>query len=86
MTIASRKSCSLGLLCLSIKKVSIFVCALFPFGFYMGGMWDLIVLAPDHCLSFILLIVAYKIGQRQSYALCSSAIAHTYLVNTIVSF
>ena len=26
------------------------VCASFPFGFE-GGMWDLIVLIPDNCLS-----------------------------------
>ena len=27
-----------------------FVCS-FPFGFE-GGMWDFIILVPDHCLSF----------------------------------
>ena len=31
------------------------MCAFFPFGFE-GGMWDLIVFVPDHCLSFILII------------------------------
>ncbi|MBV2113371.1 MAG: hypothetical protein KUF82_20660 [Candidatus Thiodiazotropha sp. (ex Ctena orbiculata)] len=27
------------------------VCASFPFGFE-GGMWDLVVFVPGHCLSF----------------------------------
>ena len=32
------------------------VCASFPFGFE-GGMWDLIVLVPDHCLSFYFICI-----------------------------
>ena len=35
-------------------RLSICVCASFPFGFACG-MWDLIVLIPDHCLSINLL-------------------------------
>ena len=31
--------------------LSICECASFPFGFE-NGLWDLIVLVPDHCLSF----------------------------------
>ena len=31
--------------------LSIWVCASFSFCFE-GGMWDMIVLVPDHCLSF----------------------------------
>ena len=30
--------------------MNLYVCASFPFGF-KDGMWDLIVLNPDHCLS-----------------------------------
>ena len=30
-----------------------YVCAALPFGFE-GGMWDLIVLNPDHCFSISL--------------------------------
>ena len=33
------------------KLPSIYVFSYFPFGFE-GGIWDLIVSAPDHCLSF----------------------------------
>ena len=33
------------------KLMSIYVFSYFPFGFE-GRMWDLIVSAPDHCLSF----------------------------------
>ena len=36
------------------EDLSVFVCVSFPFGFE-GRVWDLIVLAPDHCLSFFLL-------------------------------
>ena len=50
MTTSLRKSCSFGLLCLSFMNVYQFLCASFPFGF-KGGMWDLIVLVPDHYLS-----------------------------------
>ena len=28
-----------------------FVCVLLSLLFFFGGMWDLIVLIPDHCLS-----------------------------------
>ena len=45
------KSCSIGLLCVSFVNVYHFcVCPSFPFVFE-GGMWDLIVLIPDHCHS-----------------------------------
>ena len=33
------------------KLSSIYVFSYFPFGFE-GGIWDLIVSVPDHCLSF----------------------------------
>ena len=33
------------------ERLSIYVCASLPFGFE-GRMWDLIVIAPDHCLYF----------------------------------
>ena len=36
-----------------MSYVSVCTYASFPFAFE-GGMWDLIVLAPDHCLSFYL--------------------------------
>ena len=39
------------------KSLSICVCAAFPFGFE-GWIWDLIVLVPDHCLSFYLVLLA----------------------------
>ena len=49
MTTCLGNSCSFSLLCVSFVNVS--VCAPFPFGFE-GGMWDLIVVVPDQCLSF----------------------------------
>ena len=36
--------------CLSWALVKFYVCPSFPFGI-KGGMWDVIVLIPDHCLS-----------------------------------
>ena len=38
-------------LCVSFVSVYLCVCASFSFDFE-GGLWDLIVLVPDHCLSF----------------------------------
>ena len=48
MTICLGKGCFIGILCMSSVYVYQF-CPSFPFGFE-GGMWDLIVLIPDHCL------------------------------------
>ena len=51
MTTCLGKSCTFGLLCVSFVNVlSVCVYASFPFGFE-GGMWDLIALIPDNCLS-----------------------------------
>ena len=45
------KSSSFDLLCVSFVNVYQFsVCPSFHFGIE-GGMWDVIVLIPDHCLS-----------------------------------
>ena len=38
------------------KLSSIYVFSYFPFGFE-GGIWDLIVSVPDHCLSFYFAIL-----------------------------
>ena len=53
-----RQSCSFHLRtvcvlrwCLSVSECIFCECFFFPFGFE-GGMWDLIALVPDHCLSF----------------------------------
>ena len=35
---------------------SIYVFGCFPFGFW-GGVWDLIVFVPDHCLSFYFILL-----------------------------
>ena len=51
MTSCLRKRCLFGLLCVFIEKVYLFVCASFPFSFE-GGIWDLIVLVPNHCLCY----------------------------------
>ena len=46
--ICTGKSCSFGFRCMRVYQC---VNSHFPIGFG-GGMWDLIVLVPDHCLSF----------------------------------
>ena len=47
-------SCSFGLprlLFVDCCRLCVCVFGCFPFGFE-GGMWDLIISVPDHCLSF----------------------------------
>ena len=51
MTTCLGKSYSFALLCVSFLNVYLSVYASFPFGFE-SGVWDLIVLVPDHRLSF----------------------------------
>ena len=52
MTICLGKSCSFGLPRVPfVNCFSIYAFSYFPFGFE-GRMWDLIVLVPDHCLTF----------------------------------
>ena len=41
---------SVNCTCLSWALVEFCVCPSYPFGIE-GGMWDVIVLIPDHCLS-----------------------------------
>ena len=41
------------------KLLSVYVFSYFPFGFE-GGIWDLIVSVPDHCLYFYFSIHKYK--------------------------
>ena len=41
---------SVNCTCLSWALVKFCVCPSFPFGIE-GGMWDVIALIPDHCLS-----------------------------------
>ena len=52
MTTCLEKSCLYDLLCMSGVGVNLRVC-FFPFFYFDGGMWDLIVLVPDHCLPFL---------------------------------
>ena len=53
MTTCLGKSCSFGLLsvCVLHERLSICACVSLSFGFE-GEMWNLIILVPDHCLSF----------------------------------
>ena len=43
------------------KLLSMYVLSYFPFGFE-GRIWDLIVLVPDHCLSFYFVNFITKTG------------------------
>ena len=42
------------------KLLSVYVFCYFPFGFE-GRIWDLIVLVPDHCLSFYFEILYFDV-------------------------
>ena len=67
MTTCLEKRCFMRyIVCVGRESVSFCVCAYVPFGFEGGmwdlillvpdhGMWDLILLVPDHCQSFYLL-------------------------------
>ena len=62
MTICLGKSCSFGLLYVSFVGVGQILCvSFFPFGIE-GGMWDVIVLIPDHCLSIYLAVLVPIVG------------------------
>ena len=50
MNIWLGKICSFGLLCMSFVNFYEYVCASFHYSFE-GGMWDMTVLIPDHCLA-----------------------------------
>ena len=51
MTTCLGKSCLFSLLGVSFVNVyQLYVCPSFPFGIE-GGIWDVIVFIPDHCLS-----------------------------------
>ena len=56
MTTWERAAYSFNFACLLSAFVKSCVCPLFAFGIE-GGMWDMFVLIPDHCLSIFLLIV-----------------------------
>ena len=46
--------------CLSWALVKFCVCPSFPFG-VEGGMWDVIVLIPDHCLYiYFAMLIEFK--------------------------
>ena len=74
MTTCLGKSCTFGTLCLSFVNVYQFVCEYlsFPFGFE-GGMWDLIVLIPDHTLIITGVFRRRDIGSK---ARCHVALKH----------
>ena len=60
MTTCLRNKCSFDFR----ERLSICVYASFPFGFE-AGMWDLIVLVPDHCPSFYFSVERPIIERRQ---------------------
>ena len=54
-----------SLLCVSFVTIYQFACVVHAFFGFEGGAWYLIVLASDHCLSFLVSRTA-KIEQTQS--------------------
>ena len=67
MTTCLQKSCSFSLLRVAFVNVYECVRASFPFGFH-GGIRDLIVLIPDHCLSIYFLINKCLLKLRLRYS------------------
>ena len=78
------KSCSFGLLCVSFVNVYQFlcVCLSFPFGFE-GGVWDLIVLIPDHCRSIYLSQRCSLTRTRFALILSIRLVAHMPVCRTL---
>ena len=76
MTTYLGKSCSFGLPRVPFVMPSIYVFSYFPFGFE-GRIWDLIVLVPDHCLSFYLEIIISFI-KVQTYPEAGPGCVHFY--------
>ena len=54
------KSCSFGVLCVSFVNVYKCVSVVFPFGFE-EGMWDMVLLVPDHCLFYVYFLFRFTI-------------------------
>ena len=69
MIICLGKRCSFGLLCVSFVIVYQSVCASLPFCFE-GGMWDLIVVIPDHCLSIYFVFHSNVFSSVKGTILC----------------
>ena len=51
------KRCLFDLLCISFMGVSQSVCVLLFLLVFWSGVWDLIVLIPDHCPSIYLKLI-----------------------------
>ena len=47
------------------KLLSVYVFSYFPFGFE-GRIWDLIVLVPDHCLSFYFQYLIFRHNRKSN--------------------
>ena len=63
--------------CLSWAMVKYYVCPFFPFGIG-GGMWDVIVLIPEHCLSvyFLLIVLLLYALNHSSGSICYCFYSH----------
>ena len=62
------------------ESLSVCVCTSFSFGFD-AGMWDLIVLIPDHCLSiYFSSLSKQEIGTESSNVLHSVNMPHVFFL------
>ena len=66
--------------CVIRERLSFVCICFFPFGFE-SGVWDLIVLVPDHCLS---LYFSYSLS-RLSVIFCTLFVAYIYLLLVFAS-
>ena len=66
------KSCSFGILGVFFVNDYRFLPVTFPFFGVYGGLWDLIVLFPDHCLSIYFAPSKQKFSGAYTVTLVSS--------------
>ena len=68
------KELSFELLCVSFVNAYQFVCMLLSFFGFEGGMLDLVVFSPDHCLSFYYKQILCSLLQVVNFSTSSSSI------------
>ena len=62
--------------------LSKFARALFFLFWFRGGMWDLIVLIPDHCLSVYLMINPIKVNNIAYHIICMTKVGFRFYDDT----
>ena len=76
MTTCLRKSCSF--VRIFRERLSVCMCASFLCGFE-GGMWDLIVLIPDYCLSIYIVKSTFTYYDRHTFSMLNKTFIRSHM-------